>query len=238
MSKLKVCGMFALVFHSWQAAHAEIITYDFSGLVALATSTAYGYTIPGLTTVHGQFSYDTTSSATTNGVTSNYQQSLPTGFTADFGSLAVSASSYKVSVSHDLLQPNGSYADIFAVSFASNSNPPPASPLIVGGTSESIGYLTISLLGPPTLFPGSALPSSLSQSSFSSEVGFFSQTPTGLIDVFLSVTALQAVPEPDGSRLLLIGDLFALAALGRYRGCDERLTSCRPAAHRKRWKAL
>jgi hypothetical protein len=217
--RLLLCGMFVFAFQSWQTAHAEIITYDFSGSVTIAPSTAYGYTIPSRTAVQGQFSYDTNSAGTASGATTDYEQSLASGFTANFGGLDVSASSYEVTVSHDLLQPNGSYADIFGVSFASNSNPAPSAPLIVGGTAESVGQLTILFLGPPTLFPGSALPSSLSESNFSSEVGFFSQTPTGLVDVAFSVTSLQAVPEPSGALLLLIGGFLALTAcwLTRWR---------------------
>ncbi len=165
---------------------------------------------PRVTPIQGEFSYDTTSAGTTNGATSVYPQSLTGGFTAEFGSLAVSASSYEVTVSHDFPESHNSFADIFSVSFASNSTPAPSAPLMVGGTAESVGEFTISFVGPPTIFSSTALPSSLSESSFSSEFDLFSQTPTGLLDLVFSVTSLQAVPEPDSSLLLLVGAIFFL----------------------------
>jgi hypothetical protein len=222
--------MFVFAFHASQAAHAEIITYDFSGSVTIAPSPAYGYTVPAHTLLQGQFSYNTASVSTTSGATSYYEQSLASGFTANFGSLDVSASSYEVTVSHDLLQPNGSYADVFAVSFASNSSPAPAAPLIVGGTAESVGVLSISFLGLPTLYPNSELPTNLSVSNFSSEIGLFSQTPTGLVDAIFSVTSVQAVPEPGSALLLFIGGLLALAGCWLSRRWRNSSVSVPPLA--------
>jgi hypothetical protein len=214
-----LCSSLALVGQSWQVAQGAIITYDFSGSVILAPSSVYGYTVAAPATVRGQFSYDTASVGTTSGATTYYPQTLNNGFTATFGALQASASSYQVEVTQDLLQPNKSFADEFTVSFASNANPAPTEPLLVGGTAESIGQLTIVLVGPTSVFSSSALPTTLSEASFTSNAGLFSQT-TGFVDVYFSVTSLQAVPEPDGRVLSLIGCLLVMAArrrTGRFR---------------------
>ena len=225
----------ALVAQSPRLAYGEIITYDYTGTVVLAPSTAFGYSVAALTTVQGQFSYDTTTGGTTSGtegttagMTTSYQQSESNGFTAAFGSLEVSASSYQVEVTQGILQPNGSYDDEFTVSFASNTSPAPSDPLIVGGVGESVGLLSIAFLGPSSLFSSSALPTSLSESSFTSTAGRFSQSPSGLIDVFFSVSSLQAVqvvPEPDGRLLSFIGGVLVLAAYRQF--SRPRFRQCR-----------
>jgi hypothetical protein len=205
-------GILFWLFLTPYTASGEVFSYSFSGTVILAPSTAYGNSIPGQAPVQGRFSYDTASVGAASGATTNYSQNITNGLYVTFGGLAVSASSYEIAVSHDLLQPNGSYQDVFSVLFSSNASPAPSAPLIVGGVSENVGLLSVSLLGPPTLFPGAVLPTSLNLSNFTTELGRFSQTPTGLVDVVFSASSLQAIPEPSGALLAIIGGLVAIAA--------------------------
>jgi len=190
------------------------VMYNFTGTVFGAGGSPYSTTIPGGTSVIGQFKYDpSTVASSTNGNVSIYPQSISNGFTAMFGSIPVSANDYTIHIVNDQLQPNNSLQDIFTVEWASNDTPVPATPLSFNGTSQSTGIFSMSVFYPSSTFPDSSLPSSIPTSGFNGFITSFLSHVPSTVDVLYSVNTL--VPEPTTWAICLSGVLTL--SLARYR---------------------
>ena len=175
---------------------AAEVGYRFGGVVFQSSQSPWGVSIPQFSSVRGGFIYDLDSPVTHRSGDCDcvgYRQQRLNGFFAKFGNVSVRADDYVIEVLNDFPQAGGKYADIVSIRFSSDFTPPLELPLVVDSVPHSIGLFDVNLVGPPELFSTSALPTSLNLASFSSKIGFLSDTPTGMIDILYSVTSLASV---------------------------------------------
>ncbi|HTQ38315.1 MAG TPA: PEP-CTERM sorting domain-containing protein [Pirellulales bacterium] len=198
---------FAVIFVILIASAADTtwgsaVGYSFSGTVSFVSPAGppYGVTIEANTPFSGRFFYDPNTSPISagNGTnTSIYPQLILSGFSATIGGLNLNADSYAVQVFY-----NHSGQDEVQILFSSNlTAAPPVDPLMVNGTAYSVGDFDVDFFAPTSLYTNSALPSSLSLSSFTSSQVYLGHAGfPGPIDLIGSVKALAQIP-------LLPGDL-------------------------------
>ncbi|MCE9554338.1 MAG: hypothetical protein K8T91_13305 [Planctomycetes bacterium] len=200
-----------------------IIAYTFQGTVSSSLGNPYGLSIPGATSVSGQFAYDPTSTGTfVSANATKYLQHQTNGFIAHFGSNEIRGSDYLVTVSNGLTSPN---RDQFDISFRND-------PLLTGKSlyvnndakTPATALLVVSLRFPnteinSTLIPTSLDPSHLTVAASSSLLGD-SASPK-IFFTIQSIAQLQlpdAVPEPSAMALSLVAMAGAISLLRMYRG--------------------
>ena len=210
---LALC-LFVIAFQELQAA---VIGYDFTGLVTFVQSDPYGVSIPAFSPITGRFLYDTSSSGVPGSAAGsmNYRQNFPLGFIANFGGVPVSADTYDVQLANDFPQLFGGPIDSLSIIFADNLVPAPADPLYVLGIPHTNGLFNLNLNAQPSTFADSSLPSSLNFGDFNSTFGVLSQSTSGNIDVFFSITSINPTPEPQLTAAFAIGSLGLGYALRR-----------------------
>jgi hypothetical protein len=201
--KMKYFLALALVVVTTNDLTASIVTYNFTGTPKIISSQQpYGLSITSSTPITGSFEYDTAAPAfSSTGTASIYPQSITNGLSANFGTNLITASNYNVHVTKTT-------TDNFIVEWISNDTPAPGTPLNVNGTSQAIGYFSVSLSYPLSTFPDTSLPPSLPLTGFNmtNATSFFSQNQIngGVIDVLYAVTApIVAVPVPEPASWLL-----------------------------------
>lgn len=195
------CGMLSV-----EPAAAANLRYGFHGTVTFSVTSAYGIPTPVNTLVDGEFKYNPAAAMThTVSNAKGYQQDIPNGFFATFGSTLVRADKYLVLVADNLVQ-SGTPKDVFSIHFATNLNPTLSAPLNVAGVDRSAGLFKVEFPGSSGLWSGTGLPSSIDPAQFPAGTGLFADTATGLVDAIFSVTELFViVPEPSSMVLVAMG---------------------------------
>ncbi len=127
-----------------------------------------------------------------------YEQHIVNGLTVNMSGAMVNASDYVVEVGNDISQPGGSTADVLTVTFDSNLSPALSQPMVVNGTPESVGLMSLNFLGLNSLWSNTSLPSLPQLGPFYNMQGIFSHVPVGGVDVLFSISSMQTkvVPEP------------------------------------------
>ena len=195
----------ALWLASAAISRAELETYHFTGTVAAKSGDTFfgGLTVPSVgTSISGQFQYITgqsaykTNSLSPSGAASVYPQTIPGGFSATFGSISVSTSTYTVNVLNDQPQPSGDPLDILSVQWRSTDDPQPTSPLSVNGVDQTQYVFKIAFLYPSNTWNDTLLPSNLPTTGFSTTNFFGSllSQSSGPINVLYQTTSLASVP--------------------------------------------
>jgi len=183
-----------------------IVTYSFQGTVQSSIGLPFGLSIPGGTSVSGQFSYDTASAGTVvSGSATKYLQHQTDGLIAYFGAHEIRASDYLVTVSNNLTSPN---RDQFDISFRSTDSLLSGKSLFVNDNELASGtrIFVVGLPFPNTEFSGPSLPLSLDPTHLTpiTSSSTLSSGPALSFVTIQSITqVINTIPEPGSCSLAI-----------------------------------